>query len=71
MISKTESSNSILVQVTGNAVKEKKLSANSIIKEIIAAAGGRGGGKDTFAQGSIENIEKAKEAINQLKSKWL
>ena len=71
MISKTDSSNSILVQITGNALKEKKLSANNIIKDIIAAAGGRGGGKDTFAQGSIENIEKAKEEINKLKSKWL
>ncbi|PTY41329.1 alanine--tRNA ligase [Brachyspira hampsonii] len=71
MISKTDSSNSILVQITGNALKDKKLSANNIIKDIIAAAGGRGGGKDTFAQGSIENIEKAKEEINKLKSKWL
>lgn len=71
MISKTDSSNSILIQVTGNALSEKKISANSIIKEIIASAGGRGGGKDTFAQGSIEDIEKAKEEINKLKIKLL
>ncbi len=71
MISKTDSSNSILVQATGNALKEKKLSANNIIKDIIKASGGRGGGKDTFAQGSVENIEKAKEEINKLKNKWL
>ena len=71
MISKTDSSNSILVQLTGSAVKEKKLSANNIIKDIIETAGGRGGGKDTFAQGSIENIDKAKEEINKLKSTWL
>ena len=71
MISKTDTSNSILVQITGNALKEKKLSANNIIKDIIAVSGGRGGGKDTFAQGSIENTEKAKEEINKLKSKWL
>ena len=71
LISKTDSSNSILVQLTGSAVKEKKLSANNIIKDIIKTAGGRGGGKDTFAQGSIENIDKAKEEINKLKSTWL
>ncbi|WP_300755285.1 alanine--tRNA ligase [uncultured Brachyspira sp.] len=71
MISKTDSSNSILVQLTGSAVKEKKLSANNIIKDIIKTAGGRGGGKDAFAQGSIENIDKAKEEINKLKSTWL
>lgn len=66
MISKTN--NSIIVQVTGKALKEKNILANSLIKDIIAAAGGRGGGKDSFAQGSIENIEKAKEAINKIKS---
>ena len=71
MISKTDSSNSILVQVTGKALKEKNISANNIIKDIIAAAGGRGGGKDTFAQGSIENVQKAKDEINKIKSKWL
>ena len=71
MISKTDSSNSILVQVTGSALKEKNISANNIIKDIIAVAGGRGGGKDTFAQGSIENVEKAKEEINKIKNKWL
>ena len=66
IISKTN--NSIIVQVTGKALKEKNILANSLIKDIIAAAGGRGGGKDSFAQGSIENIEKAKEAINKIKS---
>ena len=69
MISKTDSSNSILVQITGKPLKN--LSANSIIKEIISVAGGRGGGKDAFAQGSIENIDKAKEGINKIKNKLL
>ena len=69
MISKTDSSNSILVQITGKPLKN--LSANSIIKEIISVAGGRGGGKDAFAQGSIENIDKAKEEINKIKNKLL
>ena len=69
MISKTDLSNSILAQVTGKALKN--ISANSIVKEIISAAGGRGGGKDTFAQGSIEDINKAKEEINKIKSKLL
>ena len=69
MISKTDLSNSILAQVTGKALKN--ISANFIVKEIISAAGGRGGGKDTFAQGSIEDINKAKEEINKIKSKLL
>ena len=69
MISKTDLSNSILAQVTGKALKN--ISANSIVKEIISAAGGRGGGKDTFAQGSIEDINKAKEEINKIKNKLL
>lgn len=69
MISKTDSSNSILVQVTGRALKEKNILANSIIKEIISYAGGRGGGKDSFAQGSLDSIDKAKEIINKIKSR--
>lgn len=69
MISKTDSSNSILIQITGNGLK--KISANSVIKDIISEAGGRGGGKDTFAQGSIEDINKAKEEIDKIKGKLL
>ena len=67
MISK--SSNTILVQVTGSALKDKNISANSLLKDIINVSGGRGGGKDSFAQGSILDFNKAKDFINQLKSK--
>lgn len=69
MISKMDYSNSILVQITGKALEN--ISANSVIKDIISVAGGRGGGKDTFAQGSIEDIDKAKEEISKIKSRLL
>lgn len=68
IISKTDLSTSILIQVTGKALKEKNISANNLIKDIINSAGGKGGGKDSFAQGSIENIEIAKSEIEKIKN---
>ena len=65
----SKSSNTILVQVTGSALKDKNISANSVLKDIISVSGGRGGGKDSFAQGSVLDFNKAKDFIEQLKSK--
>ena len=57
-----ENTHSIMIQVAGTT----KVSANSLLKDIIAVSGGRGGGKDSFAQGSIENIEKARSFIESI-----
>ncbi len=58
---------SIFVQAQGS-VLNKNISAVAILKEIQLAAGGRGGGKNTFAQGSIENMEAAEIAIKNIKN---
>ncbi len=60
-----EGANGIIVQVAGNSLIEKKMSANDILKKIISVSNGRGGGKNTFAQGSVEDLEKAKEYIEK------
>jgi len=62
-----ENTHSIIVQVAGT----KKISANTLLKDIIAVGGGRGGGKDSFAQGSLENIEKARNYIESIEKEKL
>ncbi len=44
---------SVTVAANGPAVQNHKLSAGDIAKEVFSRFGGRGGGKPTFAQGSI------------------
>ncbi len=66
-ISSFKGTNSVFVQANGNALT-KNISAVDILKSIQAKAQGRGGGKQTFAQGSIEDIEAAKKVIEDIKN---
>jgi len=59
-----------LVAASGSAVKEQKIHAGNLAKELFSAFGGRGGGKPNFAQGSVADgtqlismVEKLEELL--------
>ncbi len=66
-ITSSNCTNSIFVQANGVPLN-KGVSAVAILKSIQETASGRGGGKPTFAQGSIEDIEAAKKSIANIKA---
>ncbi len=49
----------------------KSFEAKDILNMIIEKAGGRGGGKDNFAQGGIKDITKLGDAINYIEKELL
>lgn len=59
-----DGANSVIVQVSKDL--STKIKANDIIKDILSLSKGRGGGKETFAQGSIENIESVKDKLKNI-----
>jgi len=44
----------------------KNVDCSLILKDILAKAGGRGGGKRDFAQGGIPDVSKADDIMNAL-----
>lgn len=57
----------IVVSLSDTA-KNKGLHAGNILKQLAESLGGKGGGRDTFAQGIGKDASKLQEAINLAKS---
>lgn len=60
-----DKAHSVFVQ-TASAIA-KKYPAGAILKKIQEKLGGRGGGKETFAQGSLEKTDGVKSVIEEIK----
>jgi alanyl-tRNA synthetase len=57
---------STLLAVVTDDVRERGVRADSVIKELAAAAGGRGGGKPHMAQAGIPDASRIPEALGRL-----
>jgi alanyl-tRNA synthetase len=57
---------STLLAVVTDDVRERGVRADSVIKELAAAAGGRGGGKPHMAQAGIPDAARMPEALGRL-----
>jgi len=57
---------STLLAVVTDDVRERGVRADSVIKELAAAAGGRGGGKPHMAQAGIPDAARIPEALGRL-----
>jgi alanyl-tRNA synthetase len=57
---------STLLAVVTDDVRERGVRADAVIKELAAAAGGRGGGKPHMAQAGIPDAAKIPEALGKL-----
>jgi len=53
----------LLVTLTGDLVAAGTLHAGNLVKELAAAAGGRGGGKPNTAQAGLPNLEAVRKAL--------
>jgi alanyl-tRNA synthetase len=56
----------VVVSVSPSVVEERGLKASAVAKKVGELVGGRGGGKDTFAQAGGRDIEKLKTALERL-----
>jgi alanyl-tRNA synthetase len=56
--------NALIVVVTDD-LREKGVHANTLIKDIAAAAGGKGGGKPHMAQAGIPDATRFDEALSR------
>lgn len=65
MTSTGDKKSSVVAQVAKETAK--KVSAKDILNEFFSVCGGRGGGKDTFAQGSAEDETKINDAYESVK----
>ena len=54
----------VLIFCSDEAV-EKKLTADQFLKHLLAQCGGRGGGKETFATGSVEDASRLSTLLKQ------
>ncbi len=61
-----EDGKSTLLAVVTDDVRERGVRADSVIKELAAAAGGRGGGKPHMAQAGIPDAARIPEALGRL-----
>ena len=67
LISKGEDKVSIVTTV-GSKGRDSGIKANEIVQAAALVLGGRGGGKEDFAQGSGTNIQKIKETISTIEN---
>ena len=67
LISKGEDKVSIVTAV-GSKGRDSGIKANEIVQAAALVLGGRGGGKEDFAQGSGTNIQKIKETISTIEN---
>ena len=65
LISKSEDKVSIVTTV-GSKGRDSGIKANEIVQAAALVLGGKGGGKEDFAQGSGTNIQKIKETISTI-----
>ena len=67
LISKGEDKVSIVTAV-GSKGRDSGIKANEIVQAAALVLGGKGGGKEDFAQGSGKNIQKIKETISTIEN---
>ena len=67
LISKGEDKVSIVTTV-GSKGRDSGIKANEIVQAAALVLGGKGGGKEDFAQGSGKNIQKIKETISTIEN---
>jgi alanyl-tRNA synthetase len=68
LISKIDDKVGIVAVVSDNLIKDKKLSAGNIVKEVAKAVGGDGGGKPHLAAAGGKDVSKIDEALSQTNS---
>jgi alanyl-tRNA synthetase len=68
LISQIEEKVGIVAIVSDDLIKEKKLSAGNIVKEIAKIVGGSGGGKPHLATAGGKDISKIDEALDKVES---
>jgi alanyl-tRNA synthetase len=61
-----EDGKSTLLAVVTDDARDRGVRADAVIKELAAAAGGRGGGKPHMAQAGIPDATKIPEALGRL-----
>jgi alanyl-tRNA synthetase len=64
LINKTSSKLQYIISANKAFVEEFKFDANQLIKKINALSNGSGGGRNQFAQGGTNQIDKLDEIIN-------
>ncbi len=65
VVGRGQDSHPLIVSVTKNLNPE--ISAGSLLKELAAAMGGKGGGRPDFAQGAVPDRTKIKDAFSKAK----
>lgn len=68
LISQIEEKVGIVAVVSDNLIKEKKLSAGNIVKEIAKIVGGSGGGKPHLATAGGKDVSRISEALDKVES---
>lgn len=65
LISQIEEKVGIVAVVTDDLIKDKKMSAGNIVKEVAKTVGGSGGGRPHLATAGGKDVSKIDEALNQ------